>query len=232
MTTTTTPTIDLLTLLHQYETLHSSGDENLKSSIWNITTARRSRGRSFGEYSVDDVREELRASALLEWKTCDGGDDDGEPKLVDEEASSDDVKTNCNGGGEPSVSGGRYVLHFDGMKEARQAASKQSSQDENVATKAADNKENEGLRRRRGGNNTAESNEDDATSKWSSEMPKDTSDVDEEEKLRNADPLNLFGVPPPALRVAQAKSRSAVAYYVEVANLAREIMRITNENKL
>ena len=124
-----------------------------------------------------------------------------------------------------------YVLHFDGMKEARQAASKQSSQDEIVATKAADNKENEGLRRRRGGNSNAESNEDDATSKWSSEVPKDTSDVvDEEEKLRNADPLNLFGVPPPALRVAQAKSRSAVAYYVEVANLAREIMRITNEN--
>ena len=181
---------------------------------------------------MGDVREELRASALLERKTCDDDDDDdGEPKLVDEGASSEDVKNNCNGGGEPSVSGGRYVLHFDGMKEARQAASKQSSQDEIVATKAADNKENEGLRRRRGGNSNAESNEDDATSKWSSEVPKDTSDVvDEEEKLRNADPLNLFGVPPPALRVAQAKSRSAVAYYVEVANLAREIMRITNEN--
>ena len=53
---------------------------------------------------------------------------------------------------------------------------------------------------------------------------------DEEERLRYANPLNLFGVPPPALRVAQAKSRSAIAiaYYVEVANLAREIMKITN----
>jgi len=53
---------------------------------------------------------------------------------------------------------------------------------------------------------------------------------DEEERLRYANPLNLFGVPPPALRVAQAKSRSAIAiaYYVKVANLAREIMKITN----
>ena len=51
---------------------------------------------------------------------------------------------------------------------------------------------------------------------------------DEEERLRYANPLNLFGVPPPALRVAQAKSRTAIAYYVEVANLAREIMKITN----
>ena len=51
---------------------------------------------------------------------------------------------------------------------------------------------------------------------------------EEEEQLRRADPLEPFDIPPPALRVAPARSRGAVAYYVEVANLAREIARITS----
>jgi hypothetical protein len=65
---------------------------------------------------------------------------------------------------------------------------------------------------------------------WTSENATDVveggDDATAERRLRNADPLNLFGVPPPALRAAQAESRGALAYYVEVANLAMEIMRI------
>ena len=37
----TTPTIDILTLLQQYEALHTAANDNLKSCIFNITKARK-----------------------------------------------------------------------------------------------------------------------------------------------------------------------------------------------
>jgi len=59
-TTANTPTLELLTLLHQYESLHTDANDNLKSCIFNITKARkfRSGGASCSEYSANDVREE------------------------------------------------------------------------------------------------------------------------------------------------------------------------------
>ena len=99
-TITNTPTIELLTLLHQYESLHSNANDNLKSCIFNITKARkfRSGGASFVggvEYSPNDVREELRAQVLLELKGDDNGvdgnnnvdSDESEPNLVNEDIS-------------------------------------------------------------------------------------------------------------------------------------------------
>ena len=73
-----------------------------------------------------------------------------------------------------------------------------------------------------------------STNEWTTEedAPTSSDKNNEEEQLQQkqcTDPLNLFGIPPPVLRIAQAKSRSAIAYYVEVANLAREIIRIMNE---
>ena len=100
-----------------------------------------------------------------------------------------------------------------------------------------ENTESEGLRRRRGNTATSTHGNTDneatyETNKWTTENElQPTTIQNEEERLRYADPLNLFGVPPPALRVAQTKSRSAIAYYVEVANLAREIMKITNNEQ-
>ncbi|KAL7538763.1 hypothetical protein ACHAXR_010340 [Thalassiosira sp. AJA248-18] len=240
-TATAAPTIELLTLLHRYESLHSSANDHLKSSIWNITKARRGRAYQgsgggaggFGgvEYSADDVREELRAQALLEWKEGDGD----EPTLLNED-SSDDCGVKNHGGGPSSSGDGRFVLHLDGMKAAQQQQQQRGAEDSYQAetiTVNVDDKENEGLRRRRGNANSTPEQADGETKtnkKWTLVEESATTDInEEEERLRNADPLNLFGVPPPALRVAQAKSRSAVAYYVEVANLAKEIMKIINK---
>jgi len=68
----TTPTIDILTLLQQYETLHIAANDNFKTCIWNITKARKvgTTKSCYGslQYSVDNVREELSAQALLELK--------------------------------------------------------------------------------------------------------------------------------------------------------------------
>ena len=128
------------------------------------------------EYSVDDVREELRSQVVLD-----------ESELVNEDT-------------------GRFVLHFDGGKVLREKGNN---------TESAKKKETDGLRQR----GTAAT---DIKSKWTEETNI------EEEQLRSADPLTLFGVPPAALKVAQARSRDAIAFYVEVANLAQEILTIIN----
>ena len=239
MTTSTTinntQTIKLLTLLQQYEILHTNANDNLKSSIFNITKARKFGSSSSGQqYSPDDVREELRACALVELQgdIDDGGVVDIEPNLVKEDdvPSSDDGVEISSGG----VSNGsrKFVLHLDGMRDVeKQQNATTDCQKLNDKAVGADNIESDGLRRRRGkAVDTTSSNK--ATSdinKWTieDETPNDTSNNDEEQRLQSADPINLFGVPPPALKVAQTKSRYAIAYYVEVANLAREIMNIT-----
>jgi hypothetical protein len=198
-----TPTIHLITLLHQDTALHSEGTTNLKATYWNLTKARQKRGFQAGgggfggvEYSVNDVREELRAQAVL---------DREEPELIEE---------NDDNLGKGSVS--NFVLHFDGGKALRGKSGTSSG-----VTKP-EKKETDGLRRRGNAPQTTNNTE---SEKWTEEM------ADEEEQLRSADPLTLFGVPPADLRVAQARSRDAIAYYVEVANLAQEILRLTCSEK-
>ena len=105
---TSAPTTELLCLLHQYEALRSEADDDLKSALWNITKARRGRGYQGSavgrnvEYTPEDVREEIRAQALLECSTIGY-----EPELFDE-----DVDTGASG------ADAGFVLHFDGMKGA------------------------------------------------------------------------------------------------------------------
>ena len=244
-TTNTTQTIKLLTLLKQYEALHTTANDNLKSSIFNITKARKFSSSSSGvhqQYSPDDVREELRASALLELQDDidDGNVDDIEPNLVHEGIPSsgddDDVKISC----EVSKGSRKFVLHLDGMREVAIAKKEQQTnttvcQQIDDKTIGADNIDSDGLRRRRRGKTDGTKSSSKATldtNKWSTEVhtTNDTGNNDEESRLQSVDPINLFGVPPPALKVAQTKSRYAIAYYVEVANLAREIMNITNQD--
>lgn len=242
-TTNTTQTIKLLTLLQHYEALHTTANDNLKSSIFNITKARKfgSSGGLQQQYSPDDVREELRACALVELQDDKvNGNVDIEPNLVHEDiqSSSDDGGVKISGG--VSKGGKKFVLHLDGMRAiAKKQTDTTDCQQLDDKTVGADNIESDGLRRRRKGKteDTKSSSEDrsnKATSdvnKWTieDETPNNTSNNDEEQSLQSADPINLFGVPPPALKVAQTKSRYAIAYYVEVANLAREIMNITNQ---
>ena len=194
------------------------------------------------QYSVDNVREELRAQALLECKDEITDDDiDEEPSLVSEELSTSIVK---DGDGEVSKGSNKFVLHLDGMKNAKEqqqlAAARQEAQEQssNLDNAPLDSNASEGLRRRHQSTATAATQDDVIDTKaneWTTELDALTSSNNNtnEERLQQqqyTDPLNLFGIPPPALRVAQAKSRSAISYYVEVANLAREIIRITNEN--
>jgi len=246
----TTTTIDILTLLQQYEALHSAANDNLKSCLFNITKARKV-GTSkicYGDlqYSVDNVREELRAQALLECKECGSTYDiDEESSLVSEESSTS-VDNDGKDSGDSKVSkGNRFVLHLDGMRNAKEqhqlAARREEAQEQmnNINTTSIDDNtasEGGGVKKAAPKHcNNTDNNADDKKSadERTTELdaPTSSNNNTEEKRLQYTDPLNLFGIPPPALRVAQAKSRSAIAYYVEVANLAREIIRITNDEK-
>lgn len=162
---------------------------------------------------MESVREELEATALIEVK--ENGGEENEPELVDEH---NDNKNNT-----ADNKFNEYSLHFDGIEGIKRNAAKS---DITIDEKeGCSNSNQEGLRRRKnkgGGNNTDESK---ATT-WIEEEP---STIESQKALQ--DPLQLFGVPPPALRVAQSHSRDALAYYVEVANVARQIMTIVQEGE-
>ena len=237
-TTNNTQTIKLLTLLQQYEILHTTANDNLKSSIFNITKARKFGSSSGQQYSPDDIREELIASALLELQDDrdDGDVNYVEPNLVQEDVPSSDDDDGAKISSGVSKCSRKFVLHLDGKREVakQQTDTTVCQQLDDNKTIGVDNIDRDGLRRRRKGkaDDTTSSKATSDIKKWTieDEAPNDTSNNDEEQRLQSADPINLFGVPPPALKVAQTKSRYAIAYYVEVANLAREIMNITNQD--
>jgi len=172
---------------------------------------------------VENVREELEATALIEVvvRLSDGV----EPDLVDEHdddgnnAVSNKLKCNYS-----SLDMNTMVLHFDGMEGIKRKSAKAAANINATATtiEESSNNNQEGLRRRK---NKGNNNNDESKTTWSEEQPP----VQSQKAL--ADPLQLFGVPPPALRVAQSHSRDALAYYVEVANLARQIMTIVQEEE-
>mmetsp|Transcript_29942 Transcript_29942/g.89053 ORF Transcript_29942/g.89053 Transcript_29942/m.89053 type:complete len:216 (-) Transcript_29942:1006-1653(-) len=66
-----TPRLDTLCLLDSYNTSHSAASSSIKVALWNLSRARRSRGGfhlgggGSGGLSALDVREELRAKAVL-----------------------------------------------------------------------------------------------------------------------------------------------------------------------
>ncbi|CAB9526377.1 expressed unknown protein [Seminavis robusta] len=70
-----------------------------------------------------------------------------------------------------------------------------------------------GLRRRKGNDDK----ENQAENEWTVEKEEE---LDEEDRLRRADPLVFFGaMPPKELRRAQQEAQNALARYVEAANL-------------
>ena len=231
------------------------------------------------EYSVENVREELCASALIECQrqkkmrssstTAAGlglknNNNDSEPELIDE--GVDDIITGklLLNNNEDDLSDTRMVLNFDRLEGVNKLATSSSSaadvdaddtaatmtNDANFETTISSNNDpnhiQEGLRRRRRNNKgTADDiiNNDDVantSSKWttteeqqqqSNEEGESKNDNEQEKYHAVADPIQLFGVPPPALRMAQSYSRDALAYYVEVANLARQIMILVEKGE-
>jgi len=172
---------------------------------------------------VESVREELEASALLEVKGSGGK---SEPALVDEhDDDSYDSATNNK-----KLDMNTMVLHFDGIegikREAVNAAANIDTITAENITGEYNNSNQEGLRRRKNKGGNSMNNDESKTTIWTKEEQPPV-----ESQKAPSDPLQLFGVPPPALRVAQSYSRESLAYYVEVANLARQILTIVQEGE-
>lgn len=291
-TTSTTPATDVLVLLQTISSLRAKADECMRSSALNIAKARR--GASYrtscvgGDiaYTVESVREELRASALLGWKRTDEGhdvvdvvepphhlarvnDDDDIIIDIDDDAAAVRCHDDCDDdhcdddhhhmvadahdGNGPGI----YVLHLDGMgvlsRRIRTEPTATGVEEEGRAAIDDDilvggggggTSRDEGLRRRRvprtdggeEGRTTRRTNDGgEGVDEWTTEnnnIADDELSHDNgmERRLRNADPLCLFGLPPPALRAAQASSRDALSHYVEMANVIMRIQGIMNES--
>ena len=203
---------DVLCLTDAYASSHSTGDEFIKSCIWNICLARRvkggfhmGRGNSF---SALDVREELRARAILECR-----DPTVEPCLVVDDDDDDETEKNHKG---ENYDEDLYILHMDGLKSKKEEYNNSRMIKDSNKTSSSSNTNDVGLRQRK---NKVPSKEQQV---WEED------NHDESEMLEKADPIELFGMlSPPALKVAQTKSREALASYIEAANLAAAIMRFT-----
>lgn len=243
-TDSATPTLDLLCLLDSYDVAHGFGRTRQKAAQWKIGTARREKGGfhlggSSTSISALNVREELRARALVQ--VASGGAD--EPSLVDEGSSS--LKLAEKKGEE---TGAVFALHLDGIPKKDEEAVKSAAADGDATLSTAisshaDATSTTGLRQRKknvppSGQNTRDKEDSNREkSKWTEEIPSETNKLTpeelEEEKLRTANPLDLFGgLPPPSLRAAQVQAREALVKYVEAANVAAEIIRLTNEVEL
>lgn len=271
-TVVATPAIDLLLLLQQYNQLRRIADENIRSSIWNITKARRSASSSSmsstgnSAYSVNDVREELVATAMLEYTTpvvAGKDEDDDEERLPNVVADPSDGIDNNDDNDKVIVCGerGEFVLHFDRMeallkqKQLQLVQQQQKNQQKNLfidderdvgdtttlspLDDVSNNTNiNEGLRQRRRGE---QKNKDKVDTTRSSEWITESDHSNEEDILPSTimqqqqqqvdivDPIQLFGLTPPALRVSQSRSRLALGYYIEVANLITQMNTIMNK---
>ena len=241
-TASATPTLDLLCLLDSYDVAHGSGRTSQKAAQWKIGTARREKGGfhlggSSTSISALNVREELRARAVVQ--VASSGAD--EPSLVDEGSSSSKI---AEKGGEETDA--LFALHLDGIPKKDGEAVKSAAADDDATLSTAINSHDAdltrttGLRQRKknvppsGQNARDKGDGNDEKDKWTEEIPSETNKLTpeelEEKKLLTANPLDLFGgLPPPSLRAAQVKAREALVKYVEAANVAAEIIRLTNE---
>jgi hypothetical protein len=196
--------ITTLSLLDAYSQIHAQAQADQKNFIWQITKARRA--KSIGgalmmgsDILAEDVREDLRAATVLKLKS-------DEPELVQEEGTTKmDPKME-----ESPIRLFELVNVHALEQQQQQQRAKTLSSGGNV------DDENTGLRRRKG-NNDSEVHKD-TDNAWTVENK--AKDYDEEELLRRADPLTLFGaMPPKELRQAQKEAVKALAAYVEAANL-------------
>ena len=236
----TTRSLDLLCLLDSYDTAHGTARASQRAGQWKIGTARREKGGfhlqspSASSISALNVREELRARAFV---VCSkDGCHDEEPALVDEGPSSA-TSTRESACKKTENSSDFFTLYPDGIPKEDADTGK----DTVILSAAADitekststNSSDGGLRQRKKAPKNRPNNAGTGKkSEWSEETPLAalTEEELEEEKLRNANPLDLFGgLPPPSLRAAQVKAREALASYLQAANRAVEIIQIINE---
>ena len=146
---------------------------------------------------------------------------------------------------------GEFVLHFDRMEallKQKQLQQKNLFMDDEgdvgdtttlspLYDVSNNTNINEGLRQRRRGEQKNKDKVDTTrSSEWITESDHSNEEdilpstiMQQQQQVNIVDPIQLFGLTPPALRVAQSRSRLALGYYIEVANLITQMNTIMNK---
>ena len=224
MSSSSSSRVTILSLLDAYCQTHESGAKSQKACTWQLTKARQNKGRRGalvdGVLLAENVREELRATKILKKHDNIIKIGETEPSLLKEDDGEKTLKTTTSltlGEMTPV----RLFSLVDALEYEKELAANQNKKDDNVGTETTS-----GLRRRKGGNdkdNEAIENND-PKNDWTVVDNNDSEAMEKEERLRKADPLDLFGaMPPQELRNAQKEAKRALEYYVGAANLLAAI---------
>mmetsp|Transcript_8369 Transcript_8369/g.10073 ORF Transcript_8369/g.10073 Transcript_8369/m.10073 type:complete len:216 (-) Transcript_8369:23-670(-) len=199
------PKLDVLCILDAYASAHDKGNAELKSSFWNLNKARRQKGRNCS-ISALDVREDLLAQTILSEPT---------PGLQDEDNGG-------GGDGHDAMDGIKTQYEEDTF--TLQNAAKVIQESRSIAaSNTTATTASTGLRQRKASSKVVDEDE----SEWTQI---NHTDVDDDEPLRDSDPINLFGgLVPRDLRASQTQAKEAMASYVEAANLAVAILQATQK---
>jgi hypothetical protein len=234
----------ILSHLQEYSDLSQTGNDRLKSSLWQITKLRikQTKGTLTLEenLSAEQVREELRARILVKNITKAAVNVD-EPELTEEtlppisNTSMSTLITHSGG----SMRGGTSIPTWkmvDAIQERVLATTEQSSRESNIANLATNDKSTTGLRQRKNTNKTTTAtntdnnnnviNNNNKKATGSTESPQEADMMmTDEDKLLHRDPLELFvGVRPLDLKVAQMQAKEALHSYIQAANQAALIL--------
>jgi hypothetical protein len=203
--------LSVLSDLQEYVKASEVGNVALKKSLWQITKLRRKQNRGImtmeENFSADQIREELRARTLVRDRNSVA-----EASLISE------------GEKPPSLEGGAPEWEsVDALEE--KVGNKENP---SAAGPTATSVSKSGLRQRKNKGSDADNSK---VEENASKMKEDPI-VDEEERLLQRDPLELFsGVRSGDLKIAQENARAALHSYIEAASRVARIMHQINKAK-
>ena len=245
--------LSVLSALEVYEFQQQQGADHLKAAVWNLSKARlRKQGHggaltldgSSGLFSASDVREEIRANAVVLTTGRNSGSNvtqDAEPGLVEE--NNDTKKDNCTVDAKNDTSSA-YSFSLVNALEQKQLEKENSRKGSGAETTKITNANTTlGLRQRRKNTNSSVSKVEDKTdskSPWTTttteqegDDPRTAEFLSEEDKLLAIDPISLFGgiLIPNELKIAQARAKQALDSYIKAANLVQTMTQQMNKKR-
>jgi len=195
-----------LTILDAYSKSRETGDQQFKSTMWNLTKARRNKSDGAVSIQASHVREDLRARAVVKERSDDAMRRDyGQFCLVDafEELEKENNASKIAGGASVST----VSSSTSGLRNRKNTSSSASD----VVAESQDKK------------NSSKNN-----------MMKVEYALTGDERLQRADPLELFGgaFASRDLKAAQQQAKASLESYVRAANLLLLLQQqIPNQDK-
>jgi len=195
--------IQALLLLNAYDKKQTDGRTHQKQVTWDLSKARREKNR--GSIGVSHAISALDVREELRARSVLREATTPSPPLTDEDSKSNTPS---------AIRRGDTWTLVDAVED------KDSSSDEKPPPTTSPGV---GLRNRKQGGTDSKEEQN----QWKEEKV-----PDEDDRLRNANPIDLFGAfPPRDLRSAQKNAKKALQAYVDAANAAASLLALLNETK-